>query len=112
MRPSPGTSINGSFTRRPRPDPDSDGTAQAHRLREASMAVSVEPALDYRDFVHTGPGTLAGRYMRTFWQPVGVSDQLAPGAAKPVRILGEDFTLYRGEAPAGAPPLPNPPPPG
>jgi hypothetical protein len=27
-------------------------------------------APDYKDFVHTGPGTTAGRYMRLFWQPV------------------------------------------
>ncbi len=25
------------------------------------------------DFVHTGPGTLAGRYLRMFWHPVYVS---------------------------------------
>lgn len=49
------------------------------------------------DFVHTGPGTLAGRYMRTFWHPVHRSEDLPTGYAKPVRILGEDFTLYRDE---------------
>jgi 5,5'-dehydrodivanillate O-demethylase oxygenase subunit len=52
---------------------------------------------DYSDFTHTGPGTLAGRYLRRFWQPVYRATDLAPGWAKPVRILGEDFTLYRGE---------------
>jgi 5,5'-dehydrodivanillate O-demethylase len=55
------------------------------------------PTADYTDFVHTGPGTLAGRYLRTFWQPVYVAADLAPGRAQPIRILGEDFTLYRGE---------------
>ena len=25
---------------------------------------------DYTDFPYTGPGTLAGRYLRRFWQPV------------------------------------------
>ncbi len=49
------------------------------------------------DYLHTGPGTLAGRYMRSFWQPVYRAEDLAAGEAKPVRILGEDFTLYRGE---------------
>ena len=53
---------------------------------------------DYTDFAHTGPGTLAGRYMRRFWQPVYRSDGLHPGHAKPVRLLGEDFTLFRGES--------------
>src|SRR5687767_7172929 len=52
---------------------------------------------DYTDFVHTGPGTLAGRYMRRFWQPVHVAEKLPPGRAVPVRIMSEDFTLYRGE---------------
>jgi 5,5'-dehydrodivanillate O-demethylase oxygenase subunit len=49
------------------------------------------------DFVQTGPGTSAGRYIRTFWQPVSRSEDLIAGDAKPVRILGQDFTLYRGE---------------
>jgi 5,5'-dehydrodivanillate O-demethylase len=53
---------------------------------------------DYRDFVHTGPGTLAGRYLRLFWQPVYIAENLSPGRAVPVRIMGEDFTLYRGES--------------
>jgi len=53
---------------------------------------------DFRDFVHTGPGTAAGRFMRTFWQPVFVAKDLEPGAAKPVKLMLEDFTLYRGES--------------
>ena len=52
---------------------------------------------DYRDYAHTGPGTLAGRWMRTFWQPVYCAADLLPGHARPVRIMSEDFTLYRGE---------------
>jgi 5,5'-dehydrodivanillate O-demethylase oxygenase subunit len=50
------------------------------------------------DLAATGPGTLAGRYLRMFWQPIAVADELAPGRAKPLRVLGEDFTLYRGES--------------
>ena len=49
------------------------------------------------DFVHTGPGTLAGRYWRRFWHPVCATERLKPARAVPLRILGEDFTLYRGE---------------
>jgi 5,5'-dehydrodivanillate O-demethylase len=52
----------------------------------------------YTDFEHTGPGTLAGRFMRSAWQPVHRSADLPRGRAKPIRILGEDFTLYRGES--------------
>lgn len=50
------------------------------------------------DFVHTGPGTAAGRYLRRFWQPVYAARKLAVGQAVPIRIMGEDFTLYRGES--------------
>src|SRR6266508_5493338 len=50
------------------------------------------------DFVHTGPGTLAGRYLRMFWQPVCAYEELKPGYAVPIRIMREDFTLYRGES--------------
>ena len=53
---------------------------------------------DYTDFEHVGPRTLAGRYLRRFWQPILRAEAVAPGEAKPVRLVGEDFTLYRGEA--------------
>ena len=54
--------------------------------------------MDFSEFVHTGPGNLAGRYLRMFWQPVCCSHELAAGQALPIRIMGEDFTLYRGES--------------
>ena len=54
--------------------------------------------MELGDFVHTGPGTLAGRYLRMFWQPVCCSYELAAGQALPVRIMGDDFTLYRGDS--------------
>jgi 5,5'-dehydrodivanillate O-demethylase len=50
------------------------------------------------DFVHTGPGTLAGRYLRRYWQPVYVSEKLPKGKIVPIRILGEELALYRGES--------------
>lgn len=49
------------------------------------------------DVAHTGPGTLAGEYLRRFWQPVRISNTVANGKAIPIRIMGENFTLYRGE---------------
>jgi 5,5'-dehydrodivanillate O-demethylase len=55
------------------------------------------PIGDQRDLVHTGPGTLAGQFMRRFWQPVYRAADLLPGRAVTVRIMSEDFTLYRGE---------------
>jgi 5,5'-dehydrodivanillate O-demethylase oxygenase subunit len=55
----------------------------------------------YTDFAHAGPGTLAGRFLRAFWQPVYLGQDLPAGQTRLLRILGEDFTLYRGES--GAP---------
>src|SRR5262245_53757962 len=50
------------------------------------------------DCVRTGPGTLGGRYLRRFWQPVYLSRDLAKGRAVPIQVMGEHFTLYRGES--------------
>ncbi len=49
------------------------------------------------DVWHTGPGTLAGRYLRTFWQPVYRAEDLQPGRAVPIELMSEHLTLYRGE---------------
>jgi 5,5'-dehydrodivanillate O-demethylase len=35
--------------------------------------------------------------MRRFWQPVYLAADLPVGHAKPIRVMSEDFTLYRGE---------------
>jgi len=58
------------------------------------------------EFVHTGPGTLAGRYLRLFWQPICCAYELKLGQALPIKILGEEFTVYRGAS--GAPYLVGP----
>lgn len=50
------------------------------------------------DFVHTGPGTLAGQYLRRYWQPVYVAEKLPAGRIVPIKILGEELALYRGES--------------
>jgi 5,5'-dehydrodivanillate O-demethylase len=51
----------------------------------------------WQDLYHTGPGTLAGKYLRMFWQPVYRAKDLGNGQAVPIRIMSEDFTLYRGD---------------
>ena len=58
----------------------------------------LDRSVDQVDFVHTGPGTLAGRYLRRSWQPVYLSEKLAKGKIVPIRILGENLALYRGES--------------
>ncbi len=52
----------------------------------------------WTDFAHTGPSTLAGRYLRSFWQPIWFSRDIKAGRARPLRVMSEDFTLYRGES--------------
>jgi 5,5'-dehydrodivanillate O-demethylase len=54
--------------------------------------------LDQVDIVHCGPDTLSGRYIRTFWQPVFRSCDLVAGRPRPLKILGGQFTIYRGES--------------
>ncbi|HTE83753.1 MAG TPA: Rieske 2Fe-2S domain-containing protein [Dehalococcoidia bacterium] len=63
-----------------------------------TTSVRRDTRVESSDFVRTGPGTLGGRYLRRFWQPVYVAADLPSGVAKPIQILGEKFTLYRGEA--------------
>jgi phenylpropionate dioxygenase-like ring-hydroxylating dioxygenase large terminal subunit len=54
---------------------------------------------DQRELLsQTGPGSEMGRLLRKFWHPVAVSRDLANGSAVPVRMFGEDFTLYRGRS--------------
>ena len=50
------------------------------------------------DLYCTEPGSLAGRYLRSFWQLVYRAKDLRAGEAVPLRIMSEDFTLYRGES--------------
>ena len=45
----------------------------------------------------TGPETPGGKFMRRFWMPVHRSEDLPEGRAKPIRVMSEDFCLYRGE---------------
>jgi 5,5'-dehydrodivanillate O-demethylase oxygenase subunit len=54
--------------------------------------------MNFDDFVHTGPKSIAGRYLRKFWQPICSSYELLVGQALPIRIMDENFTLYRGES--------------
>jgi 5,5'-dehydrodivanillate O-demethylase len=48
------------------------------------------------DLATTKPGTPGGIFMRQFWHAIGRSEDLPAGKAVPIRIMSEDFTLYRG----------------
>jgi 5,5'-dehydrodivanillate O-demethylase len=60
--------------------------------------VSLKKLSDLYDVLpYTGPGTLAGRYMRQFWHPVALSKDIEAGRAKPIQLMSEKFTLFRGD---------------
>ncbi len=46
----------------------------------------------------TSAHTAMGKMLRKFWHPIALSSSVAAGTAKAVRLLGEDFALYRGES--------------
>jgi 5,5'-dehydrodivanillate O-demethylase len=57
--------------------------------------------------VNTGPdinlattlaGTPGGKFMRQFWTAIYRSQDLRTGFAKPIRIMGENYALYRGQS--------------
>ena len=49
------------------------------------------------DFARVESGALAGRFVARFWQPIALSTDLNKGRAKRVKLLGEHYTLYRGQ---------------
>lgn len=57
-----------------------------------------QTAVTKRNLHETGPGTLMGRLLRQFWQPIGLVADVPVATARPVRILGEDLTLFRGQS--------------
>jgi 5,5'-dehydrodivanillate O-demethylase oxygenase subunit len=63
-----------------------------------NKSTAVATQLRFADLESVGPNTPSGRYLRLFWQPVARAKDLRPTQAKPIEILGEKFTLYRGES--------------
>ena len=55
-------------------------------------------AAQFEQLTQTARDSEMGRLLRRFWQPVALSADAAPGKAAPVRVLGEELTLYRGES--------------
>jgi phthalate 4,5-dioxygenase oxygenase subunit len=46
----------------------------------------------------TGPGTPGGNFLRRYWQPVALSEELPANAAPlPVRIMSEELVLFRDD---------------
>jgi 5,5'-dehydrodivanillate O-demethylase len=46
-------------------------------------------------FTRVGPGTPGGEMLRRYWWPVAFADELKGPRPKKVRLLGEDFVLFR-----------------
>ena len=59
------------------------------RVRKAARRPAV-------DLATTLPGTPGGIFMRQFWHAVCRSEDLPAGQARPIRIMSEDYALYRG----------------
>ena len=51
----------------------------------------------YQDYAHNGPDTLGGRFLRRFWQPVMLGDELEPGRPRRLQIFNQHYTAFRGE---------------
>ena len=46
-------------------------------------------------FMQVGPGKPCGEYLRRFWQPVCMTEELGKGVPVRLRILGEDLVAFR-----------------
>ncbi len=55
-------------------------------------------AAEQERLVRVGPGTPMGELLRRYWHPVAAACQLAAGATRRVRLLGEDLVLFRNAA--------------
>ncbi len=54
---------------------------------------------DNRKITETGPGTPGGNWMRRYWQPAALSEELdKERPVVTVRLLGEDLVLFRNDA--------------
>jgi hypothetical protein len=50
--------------------------------------------LSWDDIVRVGPGTLGGNYLRRFWWPIALSEEVKD-IPVPVKALGEELVLFR-----------------
>ena len=54
-------------------------------------------AQDNAALVASGPGTVMGDYLRRYWHPVALSEEVAEPDGTPVRVrvMGEDWEIGR-----------------
>src|SRR5438128_1747791 len=65
----------------------------------ASPGAAAMMSQEQNDLItRTGPKDPAGRLMRRYWQPAALVDEMdAARPVRPVRLLGENFVLFRDE---------------
>jgi 5,5'-dehydrodivanillate O-demethylase len=68
----------------------------AKQAKPAKTRARATPRRTEFDLATTQPGTPGGVFMRQFWHAVYRSEDLPAGQAKPIRIMGENYALYRG----------------
>ena len=68
----------------------------AERAGTSAQAPPERRKVTEADIAQTGPGTLAGGYLRSFWQPVFHAADLRVARPRLIRVMSEEFTLYRG----------------
>ncbi len=61
------------------------------------MSAALQGRHSFDDFSLVENGAIAGRYLAQFWQPIGLSREHKPGTAKRIKMLGNFYTLYRGQ---------------
>ncbi|MDE0308801.1 MAG: Rieske 2Fe-2S domain-containing protein [Acidiferrobacterales bacterium] len=69
---------------------------QTRWSRKAFDGYSIRNQLDPDpEFLHVGPSTPCGEYLRRFWHPVAMSSQLNNATPVAIRILDEDLVIFR-----------------
>src|SRR6185437_4403055 len=69
------------------------------QLRPGGRIAAMMSAEQNDRITRTGRGTPAGTLMRRYWQPAALVDELsAARPLRPVRLMGEDFVLFRDES--------------
>ena len=65
----------------------------AQRAGTSTQAPPERRKVTEADIAQTGPGTLAGGYLRSFWQPVFHAADLRVARPRLIRVMSEEFTL-------------------
>ncbi|WP_418059646.1 Rieske 2Fe-2S domain-containing protein [Pimelobacter simplex] len=65
------------------------------KLDEENSASATARLDRYLRLAQTARGTEAGDYLRRFWHPILLADEVPSGYAAQVRIMGEDLAIWR-----------------